>query len=133
ERRRRRRLAAPHAVERAFEFVREGGDLVEAEHRAGALDGVQGAKGGVDEVAVAGIAFEVEQRLFEPFEQVRSFLAEDVCGVGGSAHPINFFTTLRSCSCLNGLVIQAVAPAALASRFRLSSDSVVRKTIGTPR
>ncbi len=45
-------------------------------------------------------------------------------------HANTFFTTLKSCSGLNGLTIQPVAPAALPScRFR-SCDSVVRINIG---
>ena len=40
--------------------------------------------------------------------------------------------TASNWSCLKGLVIQPVAPAALACRFRPWSDSVVRKTMGTP-
>src|ERR1700712_1945596 len=91
-----------------------------------ALDRVQRAEGGVDEVAISRRGFEVEQRLFQAVEKLGGFLTKDFGGVGSRAHPINFLMTARSWSCLNGLVIQAVAPAALASRFRFSSDSVVR-------
>src|SRR6266498_3422827 len=45
-------------------------------------------------------------------------------------HPITFLTTARSCSGRNGLVIQAVAPAARASCFRASWDSVVSMITG---
>jgi hypothetical protein len=118
-------LALAHAVEGAFEFVREGRDFLEAEHGARALDGVQGAEGGVDEVAVAGRGFEIERGLFEFLEEFGGLLAEDLGGVGRGAHRISFFTTAMSWSCLNGLVIQAVAPAALASRLMISSDQAL--------
>ena len=126
-------LALAHPVEGALELVGEGGDLLEAEHRSRALDGVQGAEGAVDQVVVAGRMLEVEQRRLELLEQVGGFLAEDLRRISASGHPSNFLVTARSWSCLKGLVIQPVAPAALARCFRPSSDSVVSMTIGTPR
>jgi hypothetical protein len=128
-----RGFAFAHAVEGALEFMGEGGDLLKAEHGAGALDRVQGAEGAVDQVAVVGRALEIEQGGLELLEQVGGFLAEDLRGIGAVGHPSNFLVTAISCSCLKGLVIQPVAPAALACCFVASSDSVVRMTIGTPR
>ena len=128
-----RGLPLANPIERALEFVGERGDLLEPEHRARALDRMEGAKRRVDEIVVAGRLLEIEQSLFELLEEFRGLLAEDVGGIGVFVHPKNFFAAARSCSCLKGLVIQPVAPAALACCFIPSSNSVVRNTIGTPR
>ena len=69
----------------------EGGDGVEAEHRAGALDRVQRAERGVDQVGVARRVLEVEQRLLELFQQFRRLLAVDLGGIGAAHAP----STLR--------------------------------------
>ena len=58
----------------------EGGDAIEAEHRAGTLDGVQGAERRVDQVGVARRVLEVEQCVFELLEQFRGFLAKISAG-----------------------------------------------------
>ena len=57
-----RGLALADRVEGALELVGEGGDPIEAEHRAGALDGVQGAERGVEQIGVARRVLEIEQR-----------------------------------------------------------------------
>ena len=128
-----RGLPFANPIKRALEFVGESGDLLEPEHRARALDRMEGAKRRVDEIVITGSLLEIEQRLFELLEEFRGLLAEDFGGISVFVHPKNFFAAARSCSCLKGLVIQPVAPAALACCFIPSSDSVVRKTIGTPR
>src|SRR3569623_1389850 len=93
---------------------------------------MQGAEGRADEIAVGWVALEVEQAEFELLEQLARLLPEGFCRVGEAHEPVPFLTTATCCSCLKGLTIQPVAPAALASALRLSSDSEVRKMIGTP-
>src|SRR5690606_3959278 len=115
------------------EAMGERRHLLEAEHGARALDGVQRPEGGVDQAAVARRGLEVQERLLELFEQVLRFLAECVGGVDRGHAPRTFFTTARSWSCWNGLTIQPVAPASFACCLMPASDSVVRKTIGRPR
>ncbi len=89
-------VALAHPIECALELVGERGDLIEAEHRPRALDGVQGAKGAVDQVAVVGRALKIEQRRLQLFEQFARFLAEDFDGVGVIGHPSNFsFTSIN--------------------------------------
>jgi len=46
------RLALANQVERGLDVMGEAGHAVEAEHRAGALDGVQGTECGVDQIGV---------------------------------------------------------------------------------
>ena len=65
---------------------------------------------------VVGGLLQVEQRRLQLDQQVRGFLAERSGRDRMVAHqPSTFLTTPSSCSCWNGLTIQAVAPAALAS------------------
>ena len=52
----------------------EGGHALEAEHRARALDRVQGAEGGVDQFVIVRGAVEVEQSLLELLQQFGRFL-----------------------------------------------------------
>ncbi len=125
-------LALADPVERGFDVMGEARDAVEAEHRARSLDGMQRAERAVDQSPVARRALEIEQRAFELLEQLVGLVAKRLRGIDRGHAPSTFLTTATSCSCWNGLVIQPVAPAALASRFKASSDSVVRKMIGTP-
>ena len=74
--------ALAHPVEGGFELVDESGDLVEPEHGARALDGVERAEGAINEIAVVGVLFEIKQRLFEALQQVACFLAECFRGIG---------------------------------------------------
>src|SRR6185369_4565062 len=97
-----------------------------------ALDGVQGAEGGIDQIGVLRIVLEVEQSLLELVEEFAGFLAEGLCRIGQAHAPVTFLITATSWSCLNGLTIQPVAPAARASALRVSSDSVVSRMIGMP-
>ena len=119
-------------VEGCLEFVREGCDGVEAEHRARTLDGMQRAEGRVDKLLVVGTDAEIEQRAFEHVEEFTGFLPEDFSRIQSAHDRTSLLTTASSCSCLNGLVIQPVAPAFLASSLTASLDSVVRNTIGRP-
>ncbi len=128
----RRDLAFAHPIERGLDVVGEGGDLLEPEHRARALDRVKRAEGAVDQIAIGGRMLEIEQRGLELLEKLLRLLPEDVGWIGGGHAPSTFLTTATSCSCWKGLVIHPVAPAAFASRLMASSDSVVRKMIGTP-
>ena len=94
---------------------------------------MQGAEGGVDQFAVVGALVEIEQRPFECLEQLAGFLAKDLGRDPATLmHRTSLLTTASSWSGLNGLVIQPVAPALLASCLSASLDSVVRNTIGTP-
>jgi hypothetical protein len=63
QRRARGNFALAHTIECGFNVMGEGGDGVEAEHRAGALDRVQRAERGVHQVGVARSMLEVEQSL----------------------------------------------------------------------
>src|SRR6516165_2740314 len=110
----------------------EGCDLVEAEHRARALDGVQGTKRRIDQIAVVGTLAEVEQRRFERLEELARLLSKNLCGIQCGHERTSLPTTASNWSGLNGLVIQAVAPALLASCLVESLDSVVRNTMGSP-
>ena len=113
-------------------MMSERGNAIEAEHRARSLDRVERPEGGIDQVAGTWRVLEIEQGLFKLLQEVLRLLPEGFCGIDGRHQPRTFFTTPTSWSCWNGFVIQPVAPAALASFFMFSSDSVVRKRIGTP-
>ncbi len=126
------RQAAAHTVEGGFEIMNEDGHGFEAEHGAGALDGMQRPERRIDQAAIIGPAAQIQQRLLKLLQQFRRFLAEDLGGLDGAAHPSTFLTMASSCACSKGLVIQPVAPACFASILRAASDSVVRKMIGTP-
>ena len=97
-------LALADAIEGGLEFVGEGGDLVEAEHRTRALDRVQGAEGGIDQFAVVGTLAEVEQGPFQDLEQLAGFLAKDLGRVHRTHARTSLATTASSCSGLNGFV-----------------------------
>ena len=127
-----RDLTFADEIERALDMMSERCNGFEPEHRAGALYRVQRAKGGIDEIAIAGRAFEIEQYMLELLKQFLRLLSEGLRRIGCGHQPSTFLTTVTNCSCWNGLVIQPVAPAALASCFIAASDSVVRKMIGTP-
>ena len=71
-----RHLAFAHQIECIFDMVGEGGDGVETEHRARALDRVQRTKCRVGQRHVSGRALEIEQRLLQLFEQFLRFLQE---------------------------------------------------------
>ncbi len=110
-------LAPAHAIECGFNVVREGRDGVEAKHRAGPLDRVQGTERRVHQVGIVRTMLQVEQGLLELIQQVRGFLAVGLRGIGVAHVPSTLRTTASNWSCWNGLVIQPVAPAALASCF----------------
>ena len=93
-------LALAHEVERGLEIVGEGRDLGEAEHRPRALDGVERAERGVDQRPVLRPVAEVEERRFQPVEELGGLRQEDLGGIdvghggtgsrgrrGGGAHP----------------------------------------------
>ena len=84
--------ALANHVERVLHVMGERGEGVEAEHRAGSLDRVERAERGIDQLAIARRAFEVEQRLFQLFEQVLRFLQEDLVRIAGVRHPRTFLT-----------------------------------------
>ena len=93
QRRARGDLALAHTIECGFDVMGEGGDGVEAEHRAGALDRVQGAERGVDQVGIARRVLEIEQRLLELFQQFGRLLAVDLGGIGAAHAPSTLRTT----------------------------------------
>src|SRR5258708_7812843 len=125
-------LALAHPVKGGFEFMREVGNVVEAEHRARPLDGMQRAEGGVDKLSVIRTKAEIQQGSFQGVEQFARFLSKYLGGIQCRHDRASLLTTARSCSCLNGLVIQPVAPAFFASCLTASLDSVVRNTIRRP-
>ena len=115
----------------ALAMMGEGGQRVEAEHRARALQRVQPAEHRVDQADIVQAMAEIEQPLLDLVEQLRGLDAERRCRI--LAHrPSTLRATLTSWSGTNGLTSQPVAPAALACAFISASDSVVRKMIGTP-
>src|SRR5512138_2825347 len=117
--------------EDSFHFVTERSHLVETEHGARTLDGMQCPEYPVHQVAVARALFQLEKSNFQLCEKLLCFLEE--CLPEVIDHPITRRTTARSCSGWNGLVIQPVAPAALASLFLMSWDSVVSMITGVNR
>src|SRR5258708_39056761 len=94
---------------------------------------MQRAKCGVDELSIIRAKTEIQQRSLQGLEQIACFLPEDFSGIYDCHDRTILLTTARSCSCLNGLVIQPVAPAFFASSLTASLDSVVRNTIGRPK
>ena len=74
----------------------EGGDGVEAEHRAGALDRVQRAERGVDQFAVVRRVLQIEQRLFKLLQQLLRFLQEHLGRIDGVHQPRTFLTMATS-------------------------------------
>src|SRR5258708_32330452 len=94
---------------------------------------MQRAKCGVDELSIIRAKTEIQQRSLQGLEQIACFLPEDFSGIHDCHDRTSLLTTARSCSCLNGLVIQPVAPAFFASSLTASLDSVVRNTIGRPK
>jgi len=121
-----------HLVEGGFKLVSEGSDLVEAEHGPRPLDGVKGAKGGIDQFPLFGALPEIEQGFFQHFKEFACLLTKYFRRVRRANDRTSFATTASNCSGLNGLVIHPVAPALLASCLSASLDSVVRNTMGRP-
>ena len=72
-----RHVALADAVEGRFAMVGEGGQRIEAEHRARTLEGVQAAEHGVDLVLVVKAARQVEKAGLDQFQHFGSFRAED--------------------------------------------------------
>ncbi len=89
-------LALAHQIERRLHVVRERGDGVEAEHRAGALDGMQRAERRIDQRAVVRRALQIEQRLFQLLEQILRFLQKDLIRIGEVHQPSTFLTMATS-------------------------------------
>ncbi len=86
-----RNPAVTHLIENGFDLVREGGDVVETEHRARALDGVHGPEN-------LGHQFGVVRRLLQ-LEQRRLQLAQKLAGL----LPEHIFLVIGHCStCLFG-------------------------------
>lgn len=125
-------LTLSDTVESRFAMMGEGRKRLETEHRAGALEGVQAAKDGVDKVPVIQAMGKVEKSGLDLLEEFGSFGAEDGNRVKRAHRPSTFRTIFTRVSGSNGLVSQPVAPAAFAWLLRAASDSVVRKMIGTP-
>ena len=104
---------------------------IEPEHRARALERVKPAEHRIDQTQVPQVVTQVEQPLLHLLQQLPRLDAERRRRI--LAHRASTFCATRmSCSAWNGFTSQPVAPAALACAFIASSDSVVRKMIGTP-
>ncbi len=65
-----RHLAVADLVEDRLHFVGEGGDILEAEHGAGPLDGVHGPEHAADEVHVVRVLFQLQERALQLGEQL---------------------------------------------------------------
>ncbi len=95
----RRRLALADQVERRFHMMRKGRGGFETEHGSRPFDGVQGPEGGVDQIGIAGIAVEIQERRFKLRQQFLRFLLEDIDRICRRAHsPRTFLATATSCS-----------------------------------
>ena len=92
-------LTLPHAIECSLDVMREIGHGVEAEHRAGAFDGVQRPEGGVHQVGVARHMLEIQQRLLQLVKQFRGFLPIELGGISAAHAPSTLRTTASNCSC----------------------------------
>ena len=126
-----REPTGPHLLENGLHLVGDGGDVLESEHRPRPLEGVQGAKDGVDPGRVFGRPFQDQQGAFELFQQLAGLVDEDP--PLDAAHTRTMRTRPSNCSGLKGLVSQAEAPAALPWRRFSSWDSVVSITTGMKR
>ena len=72
-----RHVALAHAVEGGFAMVREGGQRLEAEHRAGTFQCVQAAEDGIDLAAIIEAARQVEKAGLDLFQQFGRFCPEN--------------------------------------------------------
>src|SRR5580704_6148173 len=93
---------------------------------------MQRAEGGIDKLLVVRTKAEIEQGCFEDVKEFAGLLPEDFGRIQCGHDRTSLLTTASNWSCLNGLVIQPVAPAFFASSLTASLDSVVRNTIGRP-
>ena len=55
------------------------GDIIEAEHRAGALDRVHGPEYPAHDLEIGRIFFKLKKRGFQLLKQLPSFLAKNLC------------------------------------------------------
>ncbi|MNZ73889.1 hypothetical protein D3C78_923180 [compost metagenome] len=129
---------AADAVEQGFQFVGDGGQVVETEHAAGALDRVRGAEDAVEGFRFRLVEIEADQQQFEGGQVFVGFLEEHLEKLAHAVHAGHpYGRTLRVTSSSfggsNGLTSQPLAPAARPCCFMASLDSVVSMRIGTPR
>src|SRR5208283_4820868 len=104
-------FAAPHLVEHAFNVVKKKRNALVSEHRGGTLDRVERPKDAVDKPAIVPGLLHFQNGCLQIVEQLKRLFFENRCVCSAlPRHPSTFFTTPRSCSCLNGLIIQPVAP-----------------------
>ena len=144
-------LAGAQFVQQRFQHVGQRGDRVEAEGAGAALDRVRGAEHRVDDFRVLLARFERQQASLHRIQPLAAFFKErgvetlqihahgawGPVAKGGRVvrgacwdQPRTFCTVATSCSGLNGLTSQPVAPAALPSDFLSAADSVVSISIG---
>lgn len=71
-----RDLAVARQIEDRLHLMGERGDVLEAEHGAGPLDGVHGAEDPVDDVVVGRIRLQFEQRRFKFTQEFERFFFE---------------------------------------------------------
>src|ERR1700733_2002646 len=93
---------------------------------------MQRAEGGIDKLLVVRTKAEIEQGCFEDVKEFAGLLPEHFGRIQRGHDRTSLLTTKSTWACLNGLVIQPVAPAFFASSLTASLDSVVRNTIGRP-
>ncbi len=73
----------------------EGGQTVEAEHGAGALEGVEGAEHAIHQRPIIEAMLEIEQALLHLLQQFAGFDAENVRGIR-IGHLARTFCTRRT-------------------------------------
>jgi len=113
-----RQFSLAQLVEDRFQIVSEGGDVIETEHRAGSLDGVQRTERPPYHLGIVALLVQFQQGRFQFAEQFAGFFLEAL--LKPVDHPTILFTTARICCMVNGFTIQPVAPAALPSSLRAS-------------
>ncbi len=143
-------LAGTQLIQQRFQYVGQAGNRIEAEGAGATLDGVGGAEHRIDDLRVLLPRFQGQQAGLHRVEAFAALLEEggvealqvhahgrgnpETWGRGGSGvpgdQPSTFCTVATSCSGLNGLTSQPVAPAALPSDFLSAADSVVSISIG---
>ena len=74
-----------HLVEGRLQVVGEGGQVLEAEHGSGTLDGMQRAKDAGHKLRIAGVRVQLQQRRLQIDEQLAALLAEGILELVGLA------------------------------------------------
>ncbi len=92
-------LSLADPIKSRLDMMGESGEPVETEHRPRTFEGMQRAKRTIDQIAVRGPMFEVEQDALELFQQLLRLLPKSIVGVADIARchePRTFLTTATS-------------------------------------